>query len=171
MKTLIVSSLSVLLLATLPLLGCGDDAGENSGTDNSSVADGEDETFVSLCASTPDIDTWAQSPITRTGENYSLKLTAISPEPWSVGDNDWRIQVTGKEGEAVAGVTLFITPYMPDHGHGVSPPLYNGVEAEDGVYDIETFNLIMPGFWEMTATVRSDDFPDENIAFRICVES
>ena len=171
MKSRIVSLLSILLFVSMSLLGCGDGAGETPDPGSNSGTEGEDEPFVSLCESTPDIDTWSQTAITRTGENYSLQLTAISPEPWSVGDNDWRIAVTGSAGESVDGVSLFVTPYMPDHGHGVSPPLYNGVLADDGVFDVETFNLIMPGFWEMTVTVRSSDLPDEAIAFRICVES
>ena len=155
----------------MPLLGCGSGADDSSTLGNGSNVEGEDEPFVSLCEATPDIDEWSQTPLTRTGEFYSLTLTAISPDPWSVGDNDWRVAVTDAEGATVEGVTVFVTPYMPDHGHGVSPPLYNGVLADDGVFDIDTFNLIMPGFWEMTVTVRSTDLPSEDIAFRICVES
>ena len=170
MKSLIVSRLSIVLLASISLWGCGEAEGENISSDNSN-AQGEDEPFVSLCESTSDIDTWSQAPITRVGENFSLELRAISPEPWSVGDNDWRIAVTHKDGQALEGVSLFVTPYMPDHGHGVSPPIYNGVEGADGVYDINTFNLIMPGFWEMTVTVGAEGIASEAIAFRICVES
>lgn len=159
------------MLASMSLWACGDANGDATGSDIPSDLQGEDEPFVSLCESTPDIDTWSQNPITRSGENFSLQLSAISPDPWSVGDNDWRIDVTHKDGETLEGVSLFVTPYMPDHGHGVSPPHYNGVEGGDGVYDIETFNLIMPGFWEMTVTVGAQGIPSETIAFRICVES
>ena len=165
-----VSPLVVSFVAALFLVGCGD-GGDNSDSGSNDMAQGEDEAFVSLCESTPDIDTWSQEPITKTGEHYSIRLMTISPDPWSVGDNDWQIEVTSKDGQVLEGVTLFVTPYMPDHGHGVSPPLYNGVAAEEGVYDIDTFNLIMPGFWEMTVSVRSETLPSEDFAFRICVES
>ena len=152
----------------ISLAGCGDGGDESNSANNNN---GSDETYVSLCAETPDIDSWTGSAIDRVGEHYTLGLVAISPDPWAVGDNDWRIEVTDKEGGAVEGAALFVTPYMPDHGHGVSPPNYNGVLGEDGVYTVDTFNLIMPGFWEMTVTVSSDDLPTEYIAFRICVES
>ena len=168
MKSLIFRLLSLVSLAATCLAGCG---GSDEGSNAVGNATGADETFVSLCEDTADIDTWTQAPISRDGENYSLRLMAISPEPWSVGDNDWRIEVKDKEGAIVDGASLFVTPYMPDHGHGVSPPNYDGIQASDGLYDIDTFNLMMPGFWEMTVTVGAVDVPTEVIAFRICVES
>ncbi|MBT6180207.1 MAG: hypothetical protein HOI23_23400 [Deltaproteobacteria bacterium] len=162
---------SVLTVTLLALYGCGD---ETSPADQDPT-DGQDstnteETFVSLCASTPDIDDYSPD-LVRTGDQFKLTLVSAAPAPWDVGDNIWTLKVEDLQGNAVEDALIRVTPYMPDHGHGVSPPYYAGVtQGSGGLYDIETFNLIMPGFWEMTVEVSASGTSGEAIAFRICVE-
>lgn len=161
----------IFAASILVLSGCGtaDDSPESEPSSNQDTTNPE-ETFVSLCAATPDIDTYSPD-IVRTGEQFKLMLISAAPAPWDVGDNDWTLKVEDLDGNALDDALVRITPYMPDHGHGVSPPHYSGIaQGSGGLYDVDTFNLIMPGFWEMTVEISTSGSAGESIAFRICVE-
>lgn len=166
------ATLASLLAATfLVLTGCGTETSssepEPTQTQDNTAAE---EPFESLCAAAPDIDTYTAN-LVRTGEQFKLTLISAAPAPWDVGDNDWTLKVEDLEGNALDDALVRVTPYMPDHGHGLSPPNYTGTaQGSGGYYEIQTFNLIMPGFWEMTVEISSPGVVGEAIAFRICVE-
>jgi hypothetical protein len=59
------------------------------------------------------------------------------------------------------GLTITVSPYMPDHLHGTTPV---GVTAAgSGTYTIEPLNLYMAGYWEITLTI-TDPASGSNVA-------
>lgn len=58
----------------------------------------------------------------------------------------------------VADTTLAVEPWMPDHGHGVSPAPTVAADL-DGVHTA-TWTYSMPGRWELTLRVDGPDGQD-----------
>jgi len=133
--------------------------------------------FVAGCESDPeDMDMMTMDC---TGaEDFALGMQAISddglvvtlesaePAPVDVGDNAWTLSVSDDQGEPVTGLAPQVRPFMPLHGHGLSPTHYAGTEAEEGMYEFETFDLIMPGLWELNVELSDDD----TATFALCAE-
>lgn len=161
----------VLSIALLTLSACGSENDTSPNPDDPTQNNSNTpEPFESLCATTPDISDFGPN-LVQPGQQFTLTLTSAAPAPWDVGNNTWTIEIEDGSGTLIDDATIEITPYMPDHGHGVSPPNYIGrSQGSGGLYDIDTFNLIMPGFWELTAEVSAPGIEAEVIPFRICVE-
>lgn len=87
---------------------------------------------------------------------HTVALASASPAPPDVGDNTWSLQISTTDGPAV-GLEVRVRPWMPLHGHGLSPATYAGTEAADGVYDVEVFDVIMPGLWEFKVELGEGD--------------
>ena len=82
-----------------------------------------------------------------TGELYSISLVSASPTSPERGESAWRVQVQ-RDDAPQAGCAITLTPYMPEHGHGV--PLAPTVsDAGAGLYQIDGISFTMPGLWEM----------------------
>ncbi len=104
---------------------------------------------------------------TATPGGRTVALLDANPTPPDVGDNSWVVEVSDASG-ALTGLQLSVRPWMPLHGHGVSPPTYGSTDHGDGTYTIDAFDLIMPGTWEFTVDVGvSDAAPDEAV-FSFC---
>ncbi|MEN0063653.1 MAG: FixH family protein [Myxococcota bacterium] len=97
----------------------------------------------------------------------TVALEDAAPAPLDVGDNAWTLSVTDAGGAPLTGLTPLVRPWMPLHGHGVSPTHYPGEEVADGVYQVEIFDVIMPGLWEFH--VELNDQGDE-ATFALCAE-
>ena len=93
--------------------------------------------------------------VTSTG-GYIVALASASPAPPDVGDNTWTLQIRTTDGPAT-GLEVRLRPWMPLHGHGLSPATYAGTEVSDGTYDIEMFDVIMPGLWEFKVEIGEGD--------------
>jgi hypothetical protein len=93
-------------------------------------------------------------------------ITTAQPAPPDVGDNVWTLSVRGDTGP-VEGLAIVVTPWMPQHGHGLTPPDYAGAEVEAGVYEVGPFDLIMPGLWEFTVELGSEE---DTAKFAFCAE-
>ena len=80
------------------------------------------------------------------GVNVSLvQATPATPER---GENIWVVQLD-EQARMIEGCTLSVTPYMPEHMHGVpTPPVVS--ELGEGKYQVAQINLIMPGQWDLT---------------------
>ncbi|MEQ1504389.1 MAG: FixH family protein [Myxococcota bacterium] len=92
-----------------------------------------------------------ETPLGRT-----VAVAEASPTPPDVGDNQWTVTVTDADG-AAAALPLKLTPWMPLHGHGLTPPDYAGADEGDGSYVVTPFDLIMPGLWQFTVDLGDDD--------------
>lgn len=142
-------------------LGCaggGDDVNLDAGP--SHTGDDEEDclgadTFVAGIEKT--------SPAGRT-----VRIASAAPTPPDVGDNTWTVEVTDPSGP-VEGLALAVAPWMPLHGHGLTPPTYTAVDDGGGSYTLQTFDLVMPGLWEFPVDVGTGSEPDE-VVFKFCAE-
>jgi hypothetical protein len=101
--------------------------------------------------------------------SFDLTFVAATPEPPDEGDNDWVLQVSDAAGDPVEA-DVVVTPWMPAHGHGVSPPDYfSRSTGVDGEVAIDTFDLIMPGTWEFRILVTAAG-TDDTAAPSFCIE-
>ncbi len=101
-----------------------------------------------------------------TDAGLDVTLESAVPAPIDVGDNQWTLAIANADGSAATGLEPRVRPFMPLHGHGVSPETYAGTETSDGVYEIETFDLIMPGLWNLHVELPSGDAA----MFSLCAE-
>lgn len=93
------------------------------------------------------------------GDHVAVRLTEALPGEPERGSNAWRVKLTHVEetqaDDAIEGCSITVTPYMPEHGHGV--PLAPLVEDEGGgIYHIKEINFTMPGLWEMRFEIECD---------------
>ncbi len=103
--------------------------------------------------------------------NFDLTVLSATPDPPDEGDNDWVVRLDTVSGTPVSGGVLVLTPYMPAHDHGISPPDYTGQQTtgDAGEYTIPTFDLIMPGVWEFRV-LATEGMQNDTLAFSFCVE-
>jgi hypothetical protein len=99
-----------------------------------------------------------------------LAFQSAEPMPPVTGDNTWVVELTDADGEPVvdAGEDIAITPHMPDHGHG-TPVAVQVAEQDDGVYRLAPVNTFMPGYWQITLELTTDELSDV-LVFGVCVE-
>lgn len=98
-------------------------------------------------------------------QGRTVVLSGASPAPPDVGDNTWTLIVQDDTGP-LSGLGVSVRPWMPLHGHGLSPARYAGTEASPGTYSVEVFDVIMPGLWEFW--VELDD--GDEAMFPLCAE-
>lgn len=99
---------------------------------------------------------------------YSVKLKSVDPPRILRGTNDWVVEITDKSGSAVNSATVAVKPFMPAHGHS-SATVPTVTEKGDGAYQIDSVVLSMPGTWEITLTITSENQTDSAV-FHFCVE-
>lgn len=106
---------------------------------------------LSLLACTQDGDDSGASGGLVTDQGLYELLVSYTPDPPVAGDTTLTVEIhDAASDELLTGATLTVTPWMPDHGHGVSEA---PVVVEDaGVYTV-TFAYSMPGTWELTFEV------------------
>ena len=82
-----------------------------------------------------------------TADPFTFTLQSASPIFPERGLNTWSILISN-QGTPALGCTLIVTPYMPEHMHGVpTPPVVT--EQDNGSYELADINLTMPGLWEL----------------------
>jgi hypothetical protein len=135
--------------------------------DSVDLTPGDDDDDEQDCAGA---DTYVDGIEQTTPSGRTVKLMSASPTPPDVGDNAWTLEVLDAAGAPEEGLQLELLPWMPLHGHGLSPPTYGSTEAGGGTYELETFDLIMPGLWQFTidAGIATGE-PDEAV-FMFCAE-
>jgi hypothetical protein len=100
-----------------------------------------------------------------TGGCY-VGITTAQPAPPDVGDNVWTLAIRDDSGP-IEGLQIVVTPWMPQHGHGLTPPDYTATELGGGTYEVAPFDLIMPGLWEFTVELRGEQ---DTAKFAFCAE-
>ncbi|MBX2801491.1 MAG: FixH family protein [Myxococcales bacterium] len=106
---------------------------------------------------------------TESEQGHMVSLMTAAPAPPDVGDNTWTISISDDSGP-VTGLPLVVRPWMPLHGHGLSPATYAGTDNGDGTYDIEMFDVIMPGLWEFNVDLAPGEEPSDVAVFPLCAE-
>jgi hypothetical protein len=122
------------------------------------------------------------TPLTSTpGGLYVLKLLSntftdssnvTTDQPPAKGIDVWTVEIDRADTLAgVDGLTVSVSPYMPDHRHGTTPVGVTPVGA-GGDYTIAPLNLYMAGYWEITVSLvdpTADAGAGESVMVPICV--
>lgn len=117
---------------------------------------------ATACGPTPEEQSVPVAPdqVTTADGLYLLKLDAV-PQPYVAGSDASLTVELLADGEAVDGALLNVKPWMPDHGHGISPGPEVTVQGA-GRYEA-AWVFSMPGYWELTLTVDADDGQDSAV--------
>ena len=100
---------------------------------------------------------------------YKVKLLASQPAPPAKPNNVWNLAVSDMNGAPASGLTVAVSPYMPDHRH--APPVAPVVTAlaEPGRYDVAMINLFMAGVWQVKVSLSAAGASDA-VTFWFCVD-
>lgn len=146
-------------------------AGCTGGGDDGLALDGGDTDVVENpnqdCTGSETYVAGVSHPSTVSGATVAVMQAA--PTPPDVGDNAWTVSVTDSAGAPVTGLAPVVTPWMPLHNHGLTPATYGATESAPGEYDVDVFDLIMPGLWQFTIDLAPGGEPD-TAAFLFCAE-
>jgi hypothetical protein len=111
--------------------------------------------------------------LSRTGDGtIEVVLVESTPAPPAKGNNTWHLRVLDSAGTPLDGLTVQVTPFMPDHGHGTPVTTEVTELAEPGEYEVALVNLWMPGLWEVTVEVDDPAQAEvsDSVVFRFCIE-
>ncbi len=103
----------------------------------------------------------------------SVQLIESQPGPPQKGDNTWTLAVKTSAGTPVAGATVNVTPFMPDHGHGSPIKAITSelsTPAGAGQYRVTPINLFMPGLWQITVAVQTGSGTSDSAVFPFCID-
>jgi len=162
------------------LLACGLSACKSSGATDDAGAIG-DADFVNCAAETRATPFQPGMQVTSRSGGYVVKAlqnTFVDPNkqvltiPPAKGIDTWTIETDrAATGTPVDGMSITVSPYMPDHRHGTTAV---GVTAAGaGTYTINPLNLYMAGYWEITFNLTDPSAGDapvtDSAMFPICV--
>ena len=100
----------------------------------------------------------------------TVRIAQAQPTPPDVGDNAWTLEITDASGAPLSGLAVDVQPWMPLHGHGLSPARYAAADLGGGTYDVESFDLIMPGLWEFTVDLAAGGEAEDTAMFVLCAQ-
>lgn len=154
-------------LVLVLLAACGGGGGD----DNAPV----DANEVAACVSTGRGDTYVVG-LEKKGTAGALDFKLMSADPAPPGRflNNWVVEVSamsnGTVGAPMDGVSMVVTPFMPDHQHGagaykvkVAP-----VDGMPGQYSLTEINTWMPGYWEITIDATAGATTDSAV-YKFCI--
>lgn len=101
---------------------------------------------------------------------FRVQLVEAQPGPPDRGDNVWTLAVNDEAGMPVSDAVVELHPYMPQHGHGTTPPDYTAAAQGDGTYVAGPFDLFMPGLWEVTVDITGSDGTEDRAVFAFDIE-
>jgi hypothetical protein len=108
--------------------------------------------------------------LTHAGAWAQVEFVAAEPSPPSRGDNTWTVRVRDQAATARADLTIGVSPFMPDHGHGSSVRCDVEAGEEPGTYVLTPVNFFMPGLWQVTLQIDASDEPEDDVMFSFCVD-
>lgn len=135
-----------------------------NGKDSVTLGDDDDETADCVGA-----EPFVAGTEQMTTGGLFVSISTALPTPPDVGDNAWTISVRTESGP-VEGLSLKVTPWMPLHGHGLVPPDYGASDLGGGLYQVDSFDLIMPGLWEFTVDCAGDSEQPDTTVLSLCAE-
>jgi hypothetical protein len=107
--------------------------------------------------------------LSKSGQLVTATFVSADPALPIKGDNTWVLSITDLGGAPLDGLTIQVTPMMPDHGHGTAVVAEVMATGNPGEYTLTPVNLFMAGYWEVTLDVTSDAGQD-SVMFGVCVE-
>ena len=166
-----------LVLAVL--LACGGDEPREAGHVHDAGAehedaghtetDGEAEAEYQGCpADLPDFELGMRARVLE--GSIQASVVEASPAPPMRYLNDWTVELTDAEGNALEDVRIeSARPFMPVHGHdGNLEPKVRGL-SQAGRFAIADLNLFMRGPWEVQLRLRSASAGDGYVVFDVCI--
>ena len=105
------------------------------------------------CAVRTDVDQYSAN-MTKKGSNglMSFLLIQSDPAPPALGDNVWKLKVTGSDGMPLTqGLT--ITLEMVEHGHASPKTPKITYDPATGTYGLDPVYLSMGGKWTITVSI------------------
>lgn len=143
---------SIALVA--PIAACDSD-GADEGDDH---ADHGDEHGSEHGDGDGDLDPEAyMDRMTKAGAHFEVSLTADPPPP-AKGLSTWTFEIEHHMA-ATEGLTVEVTPFMPQHGHGADEVTVT--DDGGGTYTASGVDLFMAGVWDTTVRVSSAEHEDE----------
>ncbi len=100
-----------------------------------------------------------------------IMLVDASPAPPIRDLNDWQLSLMDADGAPLEVMSIEVTPWMPDHGHGSPNPdtaLLAGDET--GSYELVNLDLFMAGYWEVHFDIEIDAETSERVTYGFCVD-
>jgi hypothetical protein len=139
-----------------PLAACG--GGEHPGDDehyDCTMETRDDEFVVGL------------EKVSPSGTHFVMRSSL--PAPPGRGDNTIVVGLMDSSAAPMAGASLTVRPFMPDHGHGTAIPVVITESATViGDYTLDPVNFHMPGLWQIL--ISAGAVTDANTAvFSFCV--
>jgi hypothetical protein len=144
-----------LVALSFPLIACSDGP-----DDNNDVVDCDDE---------PRADVYAAGMSKLGDSGVEFVLVSSDPTPPDRGDNNWTLQVL-ESAAPTDGLILDVVPFMPDHGHGTPKIAEIEPVGSDGMYEVTTVNLWMPGLWEVTVSASDTGGLIDSAVFAFCID-
>ncbi len=129
--------------------------------------DGDRTTEPSECAGA---EPFAVGMSARSTLGNTVAIASSAPTPPNVGDNAWVLEVRDASGAPLPGLAVDVQPWMPMHDHGLSPARYAATDLGDGTYELDVFDLIMPGTWEFRVDLAAGGEQDDTALFTLCAE-
>ncbi len=150
----------LLALASVTLPACADDHHDADEPVNCELITADDDFVIGL---------------TKLGilGKYNFELTSFSPAPPAVLLNEWTMKITAATADATPLAqteTLYMTPYMPKHGHGAGRDVEIAPMPTAGEFMFSAIDLHMPGLWEVTVEVEDPGSPGfDRVIFKPCL--
>lgn len=134
--------------------------------------DDDDDDGAGVCADEiRDDDYVAGLQMTGASNVIVTTLDDAAPAPPDVGDNVWTVTANAVAGGApLAGCSLEVTPFMPDHNHGSGTVVVVTTSGTAGEYHLEPIDLIMPGYWEITLDFACPGSLTDAVMYKFCAE-
>lgn len=152
-----LAAIAAILAASLMAVACDDGHEHNHDEDVNCDLETRAQTYVAGLAGAD-------------ASEVQITLLESVPGPPVKGDSTWRIQVTDMDNTPLDGLTVTVTPFMPDHGHGTPIAAEVSELAEPGEYEAGPVNLWMPGLWETTVEVTDGADMTDAATFSFCIE-
>lgn len=92
---------------------------------------------------------------------FTVSMT-VDGKDLAVGPNALVLAIRDRQNRDLTGAEVAVTPWMPEHGHGVwEKPLVT--ERANGNYRVENVVLIMSGRWDLKVSVRKGTEEDQAV--------
>ena len=150
-----LACLALATLAPLTTACSGGDPADDDETYDCTMETRDDEFVVGL------------EKVSASGTHFILRSS--DPAPPARGDNHMVLELRDSSAAPMAGATLTVRPFMPDHGHGTAvQAVITESTSVIGQYDLDPVNFHMPGLWQLLITAGA--VTDANTAtFAFCI--
>lgn len=105
----------------------------------------------------------SSTDLTKTGEKGHFRITLdVDRGGLAIGVNAFALTLTDRQNKPVGGAEITVTPWMPEHGHGVwEKPVVT--ERGSGKYTVGNVTLVMGGQWDIKIAVSKGALKDQAI--------